>query len=57
MAGLVGIIEGIRGKEVTELMQAEGCRLEGDGRDGVTVSWGRREVVIDGSGEEESTGR
>lgn len=52
MSGLVRVIEGIRSDELKELLaEAEGA--EGAHEAGV-AGWGKREVVIDGSGEEGS---
>lgn len=44
MAGLIQVIEGIRGVEVTRLLE-EGGREE--------LGWGRKEIVFDGSEESE----
>ncbi|KAL7409270.1 hypothetical protein BDY24DRAFT_419076 [Mrakia frigida] len=44
MAGLIGVIEGIRGEEVTRLLQ-EGGQEE--------MGWGRKEIVFDGREEQE----
>jgi hypothetical protein len=54
MSDLIGVIEGVRGKEVSELLaQLERREREEGGEQGEEVGWGRRVVKIDVSGEEQ----
>jgi hypothetical protein len=55
VSDLIGVIEGVRGKGVSELLAELERREkeEGDEQGGEEVGWGRSVVKIDGSGEEQ----